>query len=62
MSFEQVERDHIDQFRLPLEGCEHIGREAGGRISLARDPLADVALGVEELGAIGRPQGRLSCR
>jgi len=53
MTFEQMERDDIDQLRLPLESSEHIGREAGRRVPLTRDPLADVAFGVEELAAIG---------
>ncbi len=53
MTFEQVERHDIDQLCDPLARCEHIGCEAGRRIPLARAP-ADVALGVDKLGAIGQ--------
>jgi hypothetical protein len=44
MTFEQVERHYINQLWLPLEGCEHIGREAGRRLPLTRAILADFAL------------------
>ena len=59
MTFEQMERRDVDQLRLSLQRREHIGREAGRCVSLTRDPLGDVALGVEEVGAIGRKR-RLS--
>jgi hypothetical protein len=54
MMFEQVERHNVDQLRLPLKLCEHLGREARRRVPLRRGPLAVVALGVEELRAIGQ--------
>jgi hypothetical protein len=54
MTLEQVERHDVDQLRFPLERGEHIGREAGRRIPLPRDPLADIALGVDELRTIGQ--------
>jgi hypothetical protein len=54
MTFEQVERDEINQLRFPLERGEHIGREAGRRVPLARDPFADVASDVEQVGAVGQ--------
>jgi hypothetical protein len=63
MTIEQVERHDVDQLWLPLEGGEHIGREAGRRVPLTCDPLAHVAFGVDELGAIGQePQGVIDRR
>ena len=53
MTVEQVERHDVDQFWLPIEGYEHLGRKAGRRVPLTRDPFADVASGVEQGGAIG---------
>jgi hypothetical protein len=49
-----VERHEVDKLWLPLERGEHIGREAGWRIPLARDPVADVASSVEQVGAVGQ--------
>jgi hypothetical protein len=54
MTIEQVERYDVDQLWLSLERCQHIGREAGRRVPLTRDPLADVAHGIDQLGAIGQ--------
>jgi hypothetical protein len=54
MTLEQVERYKIDQLWLSLERCQHFGREASRRVSLARDPFADVAPGVEEHGGLTR--------
>jgi hypothetical protein len=54
MTLEQVERHDIDQLRFLLERGEHIGHEAGRRIPLPRDPLTNIALGIEELGAGGQ--------
>ena len=51
MTFEQVERHHVDELWLTLESRQHIGREAGRRVPLTRDPFADVAAGVEQVGA-----------
>jgi hypothetical protein len=52
MTIEQVERHDVDQLRLALECGEHIGREAGRRVPLTRDPFTDVACGIEQLGAV----------
>jgi hypothetical protein len=52
MTNEQMERHNVDQLRLALESSEHISGEAGRRIPLRRDLLADFALGVERLGAV----------
>ena len=54
MTLEQVEGHDIDQLRFSLGRGEHIGREAGRRIPLPRDPLTNIALGIEELGAGGQ--------
>ena len=62
MIFEQVERHRVDQLRLPLESSEHLGREAGRRVPLTRDPLADVASGVEQVGAVWQLPPRSGCR
>ena len=70
MTIEQVERHNVDQFELSLECCKHIGREPGRRVTLAREPLANVAPGIDELGSIGsshmpslteRPYGWVRC-
>jgi hypothetical protein len=54
MTVKQVERHDVDQLWLLLECSEHIGCETGRRIPLTRDSLADVAIGIEELGAGGQ--------
>ena len=54
MTLEQMERHDIDQLRFALERREHIGPEAGRRIPLPRDPLTNIALCIEELGAGGQ--------
>jgi hypothetical protein len=54
MTFEQVERHNIDQLWLALERCQYLGREAGRRVTLTSNPLADVASGVEQVGAVGQ--------
>jgi hypothetical protein len=53
MTFQQVERHDIDQFRLLFESHYHIGAKPAGA-SRSRGTLADIALGVDELGAIGQ--------
>ena len=49
-----MERHDVDQVRLPLEGREHIEREARRCIAFTRDPFADVASDVEQVGAVGQ--------
>jgi hypothetical protein len=54
MTVKQAERRDVDQLWLPLESCQHLGREASRRVPLTRDPFADVASGIEQVGAAGQ--------